>query len=122
MIKLNINKIMNNCLLSKKIKINNINDYNFDFLNNLDTDVSYYYNIINGYEEFKLKNIYKFIYNRILKLSDLYNIKKMKNIKNRRISFLKFNELMNDYIDNDKILSIIIINSLSQYFNPNLNF
>ncbi len=113
---------MNNCLLSKKIKINNINDYNFDFLNNLDTDVSYYYNIINGYEEFKLKNIYKFIYNRILKLSDLYNIKKMKNIKNRRISFLKFNELMNDYIDNDKILSIIIINSLSQYFNPNLNF
>ena len=121
MIKLNINKIMNNCLLSKKIKVNTINDYNFDFLNNIDVDVSYYYNIINSYEEFKLKNIYKFIYNRIFKLSELYDIKKMKNIKNRKISFIRFNELLNDYIDNNKILSIIIINSIIQYFNP-INF
>ena len=46
----------------------------------------------------------------------------MKNLKNRRISFFKFNQLLNEYIDNDKILSIIIINSISQYYNPDLNF
>ena len=122
MIKLNIKKIMNNCLLLKKTQVNSINDYNFNFLDNIEVDISYYYNIINSYEEFKLKNIYKFIYNRILKLSELYDIKKMKNLKNRRISFFKFNQLLNEYIDNDKILSIIIINSISQYYNPDLNF
>lgn len=113
---------MNNCLLSKKTQVNSTNDYNFNFLDNIEVDISYYYNIINSYEEFKLKNIYKFIYNRILKLSELYDIKKMKNLKNRRISFFKFNQLLNEYIDNDKILSIIIINSISQYYNPDLNF
>lgn len=107
---------MNDCLLMSKISLNVINDYNFDFLDNIYSN--YYYNILNSYEEYKIKNIYKFIYNRILKFSELYNIKKMNNIKNRYISYKYFNDMLSNYINNDILLSIIIMNSIYLYHIP----
>lgn len=110
---------MEYCINHVRFNINTINDHNFTFLNNIDIKVSEYYNIINSYEEFKIKNLYKFLYDRILLLNKYYDIKLMKKIHiSKKISYDTFNDLLSNYIDNDKILSIIIINSIQQYYYP----
>ena len=118
---------MNYCLninttILKKFITNNIGQYNFTFLDNIKSilyNYEIYYNIINTYEEFKLKNIYSFIYNRILILNKLYDIGELekKNIESY-ISKGKFNDLLLNYINNDIIKSIIVINSIQQYYKP----
>ena len=118
---------MNYCLninttILKKHITNNIGQYNFTFLDNIKSilyNYEIYYDIINTYEEFKLKNIYSFIYNRILILNKLYDIGKLekKNIESY-ISQGKFNNLLLNYINNEIIKSIIVINSIQQYYKP----
>ena len=110
---------MEYCINHVRFNINTINDHNFTFLDNIDIKVSNYYDIINSYEEFKIKNLYKFLYDRILLLNKYYDIKLMKKIHiSKKLSYYKFNDLLSNYIDNDKILSIIIINSIQQYYYP----
>ena len=123
--KLNINIIMEKCLnigpdKLKKSGLNKVTDYNFTFLNGIDlNEYNIYYDILNSYEEYKLKNIYKFIYDRILKLHKLYNIDELIKIDiMRKIEYHELNELLDSYINKDIIKSIIIINSLQQYFYP----
>ena len=112
---------MEYCINSVKFNINTINDYNFTFLDNIDIKILDYYNILNSYEEFKIKNIYKFLYDRVLLLNKYYNIKLMDKIHiSKKISYDNFNNLLSIYIDNDKMLSIIIINSLQQYYHPSI--
>ena len=119
--------IMNYCLnintkiLEKNIT-NNIEQYNFTFLDNIKSilyNYKIYYDIINSYEEFKFKNIYNFIYNRILILNTFYNIDKLQK-KNIELTISKeiFNDLLLNYINDDIIKSIIIINSIQQYYKP----
>jgi hypothetical protein len=99
-----------------------INQYNYTFLDNM-IHILYnykiYYDIINTYEEFKLKNIYNYIYNRIFILNKLYNINIIDKINiEEKISCEELNYLLSKYIDNDIIKSIIIINSIQQYYKP----
>ena len=78
--------------------------------------------MLNGYDEFKLKNIYNNLYKRIIKLNNLYGIDLLTKEKiNKHISYEDFDVLMNNYIDNDIIKSIIIINSIQQYCFPLIN-
>tara|TARA_B100001059_G_C17814607_1_gene574357 strand:+ start:1020 stop:1358 length:339 start_codon:yes stop_codon:yes gene_type:complete len=112
---------MEYCINSVKFNINTIHDYNFTFLDNINIKTLDYYNIINSYEEFKIKNIYKYLYDRILLLNKYYDIKLMKKIHiSDKISYNNFNDLLSTYIGNDKMLSIIIINSLQQYYHPSI--
>ena len=112
---------INTKILEKNIT-NNIEQYNFTFLDNIKSilyNYKIYYDIINSYEEFKFKNIYNFIYNRILILNTFYNIDKLQK-KNIDLTISKeiFNDLLLNYINDDIIKSIIIINSIQQYYKP----
>ena len=100
--------------------IKKINNYNYTFLNNLynyDININIYYDILNSYELFKLKNIYNFIYNRINKLN-VEDIKYISNID--KLNSEELNNILNEYI-NSELKSIIIINSIQQYYKPSLN-
>ena len=105
--------------LEKKISyINNFNnDYNF--LNHVELDKKYiYYDILNNLEDFKLKNIYNFIYKRIDHL-DYYNNNLPKlNIKDN-IQPIIFNNNLNNYINKDIVKGIIIMNLIQLYYYPN---
>ena len=112
---------INTNILKKNITIN-IGQYNYTFLDNIKLilyNYDIYYDIINSYEEFKFKNIYNFIYNRILILNTFYNIDKLQK-KNIELTISKeiFNDLLLNYINDDIIKSIIIINSIQQYYKP----
>jgi len=104
------------------IKINRNEIFYYDFLkfikDKYNINITNYYYLINSLDEFKLKNIYQFIYLRLLKInkkfkeidkleSELHNLKRN-----------EFNNLLKEYINNDLIKSIIIINSIQQYFFP----
>ena len=117
---------MNNCLNintnTLKVNIYNYDKFNYTFLDNIISilnEYKIYYDIINTYEEFKLKNIYNYIYNRISILNKLYNIDNLKKINiESNISNNELNNLLLDYINNDILKSIIVINSIQQYYKP----
>ena len=103
--------------LQKKISYiyNYNNDYNF--LNNLNLDnYNIYYDILNNYEDFKLINIYNYIFQRINKLNYDNNLVELNSQEN--INSIKLNEYLYNYINNDLVKSIIIMNSIQQYYFP----
>ena len=74
--------------LKKKILyINNFNN-KYTFLDHMNLDnISIYYDILNNIEEYKLKNIYNFIYKRINYLDKIQNIPENIYKKELEISF-----------------------------------
>ena len=96
------------------------NSYNYTFLDNLSNlnnaniNIYIFYDILNSYEIYKLKNIYNFIYKRIFKL-DIENIY-YKNTLNK-INPDELDRLLSNYIDTD-VKSIVIMNSIQQYYHP----
>ena len=102
---------------NKYDNVNKLYDFNYTFLNNLkyhNIDIDIFYDILNSYELYKLKNIYNFIYKRLNKLH-IDNIEYIK--PNINISQIEFNNLLDNYIDSE-LKSIIIINSIQQYYYP----
>jgi len=110
--------------LNKYTEISNNNNdmINFTFLDSIKDNLYKYenlYKLLNNDEEFKIKNIYNYIYNRILQLNKIYGIDKLDKINIRtKLTYVDFNNMLLDYIDNDMVKSIIIINSIQQYYNP----
>ena len=106
--------------LEKKISyINNFNN-KYNFLNHIKIDKkNVYYDILNNLEDFKLKNIYNFIYKRIdyLDNNNNNNLPKL-NIKDN-ISPINLNDILNDYIKNNTVKCIIIMNLIQIYYYPN---
>tara|TARA_A100001015_G_scaffold302878_1_gene391663 strand:+ start:250 stop:609 length:360 start_codon:yes stop_codon:yes gene_type:complete len=103
-----------------KKKITCLKDFknNYNFLDYINIDyINVYYDILNNLENFKLKNIYNFIYKRI-KYLDKNNINIPELNINENISPINFNEYINKYIQKDIIKGIIIINSIQQYYYP----
>ena len=109
-IKLDTNKL-------KTYNIKPIFNYNFSFINLNIHNIYIIYDILNTYEEYKLRNIYLFIYERINKLNKIYNINKIKK-NNNKLTHIEFDNLLNEYINNDKLKEIIIINSIILYYLP----
>jgi len=100
-------------------KINTVNDYHYTFLNEFHFNYSVFYDILNTYEEFKLKNIYNFLYIRTLKLNEIYGTDKLlKHIISEHMTYDIFNLLMKQYIGKDIVKSIVILNSIQQYYCP----
>ena len=103
--------------LEKRISyINNFNN-EYNFLNHIKIDKrEVYYDILNNLEDFKLKNIYNFIFKRIDYLDNNNNLPKL-NIKGN-IKSINFNEYLNNYINNDTVRGIIIMNLIQLYYYP----
>ena len=98
--------------------------YNFlDFLkNSYNIDINKYYDILNSIDEFKIKNVYNYLYLRIQKISRVSNnyITNLKKIDGR-ISGEELNNCLNEYIKSKKLQAIIIMNGIQSYFYPNIS-
>tara|TARA_Y100001958_G_C21248619_1_gene581662 strand:+ start:19559 stop:19915 length:357 start_codon:yes stop_codon:yes gene_type:complete len=97
-------------------------NYDFDFLNDIfDFDIKSYYNIILSREIYKLKNLYNYLYLRILKINRKFpEINLIENNKYIQ-SYELFNEILKKYIHKDKIRAIIIMNTIQQFYIPLFN-
>ena len=98
------------------------NDFKYTFLDaEADINIKPYYDLINSYEDYKIKNIYHFLFLRSLKINKKFNeINEMK-LNKGDISPERLNELLNHYINNDKIREIIIMNGIQLYFYPTIS-
>ena len=100
-----------------------VSDYRYTFLDNsmskYNIKYSVYYKLINSLETFKLLNIYQFIYIRLFKLNRKFDSVDM-ILKKERITPEEFDIIMNKYIHNDLLKSIIIMNSIQLYFFPKI--
>ena len=97
-------------------------DYNYDFLNDIfNIDITPYYSLIRSRELYKLKNLYNYIYLRLLKINLKYSrIPKIEN--NKYIKCPKeFNMILSKYINKDKLRAVIIMNSIQQFYIPLFN-
>ena len=107
---------------TNKYKNTGHNMINFSFLDCIKDNLHKYdnlYKLLNNDEEFKMKNIYNYIYNRVLSLHNLYNIGTLEKIHIREnITYDNFNDKLFNYINNDIVKTIIIINSIQQYYKP----
>lgn len=91
--------------------------YNYTFLNEIYPMYSHFYNLLKNTDDYKIKNIYNFIYIRLIKINK--NFPEIKKIKKKNIKSLdEFDKEIKDYISKDKLKAIIIINSISHYFTP----
>jgi hypothetical protein len=103
--------------LEKKISyINNFNN-EYNFLNHIKIDKrEVYYDILNNLEDFKLKNIYNFIYKKIDYIDKNNNLPIL-NVK-ENIKPIVLNNYLNNYINNDTVRGIIIMNLIQLYYYP----
>ena len=92
---------------------------NYLFLDSIfNIDVSNYYSLLNSSDTFKLKNIYNYLFLRSIKLNYIfYDFKRMEKNKNVKTNFM-LNEYLSNYIKNDRIYAIFVINSLKHYYLP----
>ena len=99
-----------------------MNHYNYTFLNNiLEIDISKYYELISSIELFKIKNIYNFLFLRSLKINKKFNEINEMILNKNNISSEIFNDFLNNYINNDKVRAIIIMNGIQLYFYPKIS-
>ena len=110
----------------------NKNNFKYDFLDPLikyyNIDIEKYYILLNSMDDFKLKNIYNFLYLRTYKINKIKcKTDILRKPMNYKITPEKLNMLLKDFI-NDKthilttniLNSIIIMNGIQLYFNPQL--
>ena len=91
--------------------------YNYTFLNEIYPMYSPFYNLLKNIDDYKIKNIYNFIYIRLIKINKKFP--EINTIEKKTIKSLdEFNKEIINYISEDKIKAIIIINSISHYFTP----
>ena len=102
-------------ILSKK----RITEYQFTFLDNIFTFTNEkYYGLLLSLPTFKLKNLYNFLFLRLLKINHRFPCVQKMNLNKYIQSYDEFNQELTDYINYDKIYAIIIMNGIQHYFIP----
>ena len=97
-------------------------EYQFTFLDNIFTFTNEkYYGLILSLPTFKLKNLYNFIFLRILKINQRFPFIPKMNLNKYIQSYEEFNQELSDYIKSDKIYAVIIMNGIQHYFIPFLS-
>ena len=88
-----------------------INDYKYDFLDFIDENINFnnYYNYLNNLNKYKINNLYYFIKLKFYKLNIKYNFKE-------NISIQDFNNELKNLINNNKMIGIIIVNLITNYY------
>ena len=97
-------------------------DYDFSFLDDIfNIDITPYYSLVRSRELYKLKNLYNYMYLRLLNINRKYQrIPKLENNKNVKDPE-DFDNLIKKYINKDKLYGIIIMNSIQQFYIPLFN-
>jgi len=90
----------------------------YSFLSVLGGNSYIYYSLVESLQEYKLKNLYRFIYLRILKLGNKYEIITPMEISKGFISPSSLNTLLEDYIQDNKLLAVLIIHAIHHYHYP----
>ena len=96
-------------------------EFSYDFLNHIDKyidEYEKYYKLLNSIDQFKLKNIYQFLYLRSIKINKKYKKINQLDVNTSYLNSESFNEIIKKYINNDLLKSIIIMNGIQQYFIP----
>ena len=91
--------------------------FEYTFLNNIiDVEYTKYYSLIQSLEKFKIKNLYNSLFLRSLRLKKK-GVREMK--LNKYIdSYEILNEELINYIQNEKLYAIIIMNGIQNFFLP----
>jgi len=97
-----------------------INNQQYSFLNNIfDINIQPYYDLLNSIEYFKIKNIYHFLYLRSILIHRMFKESSInKEIIPLPKYFNDFNDSIQNYIQNNQLRAILIINGIQQYFYP----
>lgn len=106
-----------NILPDKLMTRQNKHEYVYDFLKIMDDDfMENYYDLIRSIDLFKIKNIYHYIYLRIILINKIFPEIELLE-KKTKLTPDDFNNLLKSYIST-KVDAIIIMNSIQQYFIP----
>ena len=99
------------------------NHFNYTFLDVIEVDINIkpYYDLINSYEDYKIKNIYNFLFLRSLKMNKEFNEINEMILNKGDISSETLNDLLNNYINNDILKAIIVMNGIQLYFYPKIS-
>lgn len=107
------------CKDLNNLKYKKINNNHYSFLEkNHKYDINIIYDLLNSQEDYKIRNLYRYLYLRLIKLNRIHSEIDVLNIYKGEMDSVTFNELMNSYINRDKIKEIIIINSILFYYYP----
>ena len=95
-------------------------NFNYDFLDILSDkiNVKVIYDLINTIDIFKIKNLYFFIYLKLIQINRKYKRINLINKNNHNLSQKDLNDKLNNYIQCE-LDCIIIINLIISYFFPN---
>lgn len=107
------------CKDLNNIKYKKIKNNQYSFLKeNKKYDVNIIYDLLNCQEDYKIKNLYRYIYLRINKLNKLYSQINLLKMNKEDMNSVTFDKLMKSYIKKDKIKEIVIVNSILFYYYP----
>lgn len=107
------------CKDLNNIKYKKIKNNQYSFLKeNKKYDVNIIYDLLNCQEDYKIKNLYRYIYLRINKLNKLYSQINLLKVNKEDMDSLTFDKLMKSYIKKDKIKEIVVVNSILFYYYP----
>jgi hypothetical protein len=107
------------CKDLNNIKYYKILNNQYSFLKeNKRYDVNIIYDLLNCQEDYKIKNLYRYIYLRINKLNKSYSQINLLKVNKEDMDSFTFDKLMKSYIKNDKIKEIIIVNCILFYYYP----
>ena len=104
----------------KRNKRTNIkNEHNFTCLDVLSTFSKNYYLLIQSLDEFKLKNVYHFLFIRSIHLHNIFPEIPILDKHNKYITSQEFDTLIIDYINSKPLLCIVIMNGIYSFMNSN---
>ena len=99
----------------------NVKNHNFEytFLDLLSEKIyiEKIYDLLKSIDEFKLKNLYYFIYLKLININKNYNEIKLLDKNNNYLTGTKFNNMISNYIKKE-FDCIILINLIILYFFP----
>lgn len=105
-------------IVSKKT----ITEYQFTFLDHISPPTKdKYYELLLSLHLFKIKHIYNFIFLRLLKINQMFPSIHKININKYIQTHEEFNQELHEYIKDNKVNAIIIMNCIQHYFYPFLS-
>jgi len=94
----------------------------YSFLDILGENSYIYYSLVETLPEYRLKNLYRFIYLRILRLGKKHEGITPMKISKGSLSPDSINTLFKEYIQDNKLLAILIIHAIYHYHYPKKMF